>query len=376
MVGVRFRGGAVLLLLLGATIALHAEVSQSVDLSVFSSLTRLSGGSASLSGLGNAVVNLQAEGDKNVKAEFELSATTLGTGTVVNALLSVPKAYVKVRFPSFRLTAGKTRLSWGEGFYFNSGDILFGSTGTGTDLTADILRNDTAWLLSSWHSLGTYAYLETILLPPELALTPGGGNLPAFEDLRAGTRLEAKILEIRTQAGYLYRGIDREHSVFLSMQGNVFVDWYAAVATDISGESPDTGTVKAATRISWGLFHPENFQEGGSVTFRLEGLLRPWGTWQESAPAVSASGSVQPDYGLLLYPEISWSPSQFLSFQIRSVYSPLDSSALLTAGAFWKPYKGFSLLAFFNIQAGDEDDLYSFDRTGGIGFTAGMRYSF
>jgi hypothetical protein len=348
--------------------AVSAESSTSVELSLFTALARLEHELWGFSGIGRADVSFTAEGSRNVRAELELSGTTMSSAAGLNAVITVPRAYVRARFPAFRLTVGRTRLSWGEGAYFNAGDLLFGAAGTEPDLMAQVLRDETAWLASAYVPLGTWSYIETVVLPQEPGFEAG---IPPFESASAGARLETKIAQIRTQTGYLYRGLTGTHSAYVSLQGHLGVDWYAAAGLSVPGSGADTDTALDSLEVSWGLLHIENLTAGGSLSFRLEGLVKPRGLWEPSGAADPAAR-----YGLTLFPEIAWSPSQFLSFQLRSVVSPIDLSALVTAGGYWKPYDGFSVLGFLSIQAGEQNDTFAPDRAGGISFVTGVRYAF
>lgn len=360
---------ALLALLALAGGALSAESSTSVELSLFTALARLEDELWGFSGIGRADVSFTAEGSRDVRAELELSGTTMSSVAGLDAVLTMPRAYVKARFPAFRLTVGRTRLSWGEGAFFNAGDLLFGSSGTEVDLMAQVLRDETAWLASAYVPLGTWSYIETVVLPQEPGLA---AETPLFGSASAGARLETKIAQIRTQTGYLYRGLTETHSAFLSLQGNLGVDWYAAAGLSVPGSDPDADAALDSLAVSWGLLHIENLSAGGSLSLRLEGLVKPRGIWEES----DAAQDPAPQYGLVLFPEVSWSPSQFLSFQLRSVVSPIDLSALVSAGGYWKPYDGFSVLGFLSIQAGESDDTFTPGRTGGISFVTGVRYAF
>ena len=93
-------------------------------------------------------VSFKSKGNRNVRANLQIDADISD-----RVSLDVSRAFVKVRFPLFRVTLGKTRVSWGEGFFFNAGDVIF----EGVELQSDIsgnssggksegLRRETAWL--------------------------------------------------------------------------------------------------------------------------------------------------------------------------------------------------------------------------------------
>jgi hypothetical protein len=121
---------------------LNAEVASSVTISGYTSVLR-SGDSAVVTAFLKSCLDLKSVGNKNVKGYFQLESLI----TENYIFLDIPRAYIKVRFPSFRVTLGKTRVSWGDGFVFNAGDVVFGSMGViSGDLSAETLRDETAWL--------------------------------------------------------------------------------------------------------------------------------------------------------------------------------------------------------------------------------------
>ena len=134
---------------------LNAEVVSSVTISGYTSVLR-SGNSAEMLAVLKSSLNLDSVGNKNVKGYFQLDSWIADSFGI-----DVPRAYLKVRFPWFRLTLGKTRVSWGDGFVFNAGDVVFGSTGSiSGDLSADSLRNETGWLGAVYLPLGAFSFLE------------------------------------------------------------------------------------------------------------------------------------------------------------------------------------------------------------------------
>jgi hypothetical protein len=213
------------LLLLAAVAAEAPAADIGVKLRLLESASRIAEGDWALVTLGTARVSVAAASE-NVKAEVALD-TILGDGIV--AFLA--RASVGVRFPDFRLTLGKARLSWGEGLAFNAGDLLFGADSvTALDLTADVLRDDAAWLASAYVPLGRFSFVEAVaLLPPvdvvELVANPLA-PLPDPSEIALGGRVVGKLLGIKTEAAYLFRGAELTHHAAVSLQGNLFVDWH------------------------------------------------------------------------------------------------------------------------------------------------------
>jgi len=350
------------------TTAAPAAVSPTVKLTLLNTLARTGGEEYGVYGLGTGRLTLKSAGEKNVRAQLSLD-TVIGD----EVLLDVSRAYVKTRFPGFRITVGKDAVAWGEGTFFNAGDVIFGPVPVSGDLTAEVIRDDAVWLTSAYIPLGTYAFAEPVLLAPGLDLsastgqgTSGSNGSFSPKDTAAGGRVVTKIAGIKTEAGYLFREAENTHNPYFALQGHLLADLYLAASVSIPG--PESGLDMEAA-FSFGVFHLQSMKNrpAGDLSFRLEGLLRPSGEW-EAVPGGSDA------YGILLYPEAVWDAARTLSFLGRSVVSPVDSSALFTAGVNWNVYEGLKVLGYIFMQAGEEEDLYGFRKPGGAGISAGLQY--
>ena len=109
-----------------------------------------------------------------------------------------------------------------------------------------------------------------------------------------------------------------------------------------------------------------------SLSLRIEGLVRPMGSWQP----ISHPETEEEQYGILLYPEATFSPSRSVSILLRSLVSPVDASASFVTGFDWNVYQGFHLLAFCILQAGEAEDLFSWEKPGGFSTMIGFRHIF
>ena len=153
--------GATLILLLLVCLPLAAENSITVELTSLAGIVRGEDAVPDATAASRAEVTFRSTGNSNVKAQLTMEADVADT-----ALIDVSRAFIKARFPAFRLTLGKTRLSWGEGFMFNAGDVIFDSLSTSADLTADEIRTRGTWLASAYIPLGRFSFAEAVLLPP------------------------------------------------------------------------------------------------------------------------------------------------------------------------------------------------------------------
>ena len=293
-------------------------------------------------------VSLASKREGNVRGEVVLKGNSLIPATSFDDI--VQKAYFKARFPSFRLTAGKTRLSWGDGMLFNAGDVLYGSNSTSVSLTQAELRSTTNWLASVNYPLGFFSFAEAVVMPSET-------GIPI--DMLFGARYYTTVKDIKVELGYATKtpkSSVRLHKPYLSLQGNLGFDWYLASSVAI----PEAGDIATETGESWmisgGIFHLVKLPLDRSLTLRLEFLTRPFGTW-ETGPVKDS------DAALLLYPEILLAYSPSLSFSLRSIISPLDLSANSTVSMSWNIFDAFNLIGSVSLTTGEEGDLFAWVTT-------------
>ncbi len=293
-------------------------------------------------------VSLASKREGNVRGEVVLQGSSQDMTPSFDSI--VHKAYFKARFPSFRITAGKTRLSWGDGMLFNAADVLYGSNDTSVFLTKTELRSTTNWLASINYPLGFFTFAEAVVMPSET-------GVPI--DMLFGARYYTTVKDIKVEMGYATKKPEktvREHKPYISLQGNLGFDWYLSsslaipVAGDIAKKSSESWMISA------GIFHLVTLPLDRSITLRLELLTRPFGQWK--AGPVSDS-----DAALLFYPELVLSYSPSLSFSLRSIFSPLDLSAMSTLGVSWNIFEAFNLIGSISILTGDDGDLFPWSTT-------------
>lgn len=345
----------------------------------------------SMAGVGTGTVRFEASGLKNVKAQLDMDLVVTD-----RALLDVSRFYVKVRFPWFRATVGKNRISWGEGTMFNAADLIAASSGVVTDLTQDMYHDQGVWMVETYIPVGRFSFIELALLPPVPDLLTM--TIPAIDELEAGGRVYFKPLGIKMEAGYLYSGKEGMHFLYAGVQGHLFVDWHLSASTGIPEKGADWDDLPEGLSISAGVYKLHNFRSGASLLLRLESMIRPNGLWEpmtleDGSASLAGVGSEEytpstqsgtPDtdthpaeaYGLLLYPELVFSPITSLSILGRSIISPVDGSALVTAGVQWNVFQGFDLLGFITIQAGGPKDAFGWDRDGDVSAVMGFRVTF
>lgn len=401
--------GALLAAVLFATVlpGAHAEARQIITIDAVHSLTRLEANEWSAAGLGLVEVDLQSTGNRQARGQLRVTAQASADGSTD---ATIDRAFVKVRLPFlqerwFHVTAGRARLSWGDGAYFNAADTLYGRVGESTSFVETTLRNEASWLLAGFFPLGRFSFVEAVVLVPGVDLLSEAPEPPGIENSGAGIRIQGKIGQIKAEASYLYDGgiagggvvgndeatgsgeapgasprIGDLHRPAVSLQGNLGVDWYLSASTAIPGaysEAP-SGYPRDQLAVSLGLLHIASYAGGKTLSLRLESLLLPWQRWkvpEAGAPDVGAPGLEGGEtYSLAIFPEVIWSPTSSLSFYLRSLISPIDVSAQVTPGLRWNAVEGVTFYGFANVLAGEASDLYSLCRPGGLAFFTGLQF--
>jgi len=358
---------------LAAACPASAEIVSSVTLSGYGTVAR-AGDGAAVGAFLKGRLDLQSVGNENVRGQLQLDGW-VGE----EAVLDIPRAWLRFRLPGFRITVGKTRVSWGEGFLFNAGDVVFGSLDPlSGDISAAALRDQTAWLTAAYLPLGAFSFLEAVALPfgvPSGAAQGLGDDLAALltprplDELAGGAGLRGvfKAGGVKLEAGWYADWAARAQRPYLSLQGHLLADWNLSAALAVPFDDPDWRQAAEWLAVTAGLFHLARLGGDRSLSLRLEGALRPGAAWHEAAGA--------PVYGLYLFPEAALALSATLSLELRALLSPVDGSGLALLGAAWSPYQGLRLSAYVSAMAGDADDLYAWDY-GGPALILGAEFVF
>ncbi len=362
------------LLLITAVPFLIAENSISVDMELYNTVIKTRDDSFNpywAYGItGKGAVSFKSSGNRNVRADLVTDITFPDSSGI--PVLILQKAYVKSKFPNFRLTVGKTRLGWGDGFVFNSGDVIFGSTSPYVNLTGSELRTETTWLSTVNYPLGRFSFIEGLVTAPDLSASGMGG----IGDSGAGLRLYTKVGGVKIETGYYFNGKDNTsyditytetteyltinalHRPYISLQGNIGPDWYlnSSVTIPALNSSIIESIAKDTFNISFGLFHIMETGYNNSLSFRLESIILPYLIWDEDK---GAAGS----YAMLIYPEISLVLGPTINLSVRSIISPIDYSAQITTGFSWNVFEGYCLLGYTTINVGDGNDTFSWNKS-------------
>ncbi|KKW29055.1 MAG: hypothetical protein UY71_C0005G0024 [Parcubacteria group bacterium GW2011_GWB1_52_7] len=171
-----------------AVASVQAEVKPSVELTLLDTLVRTDDLEASLSGAAMGRLFLDAAPTESVRGQLALEARVGDTTE-----LAVSRAYVRVRTPAWRMTHGLAPLAWGQGFFYNAADVIFGPVGSTSDLTAKELRDQAVWQSTLFVPLGPFSFVEAALLAPELNLSDLVGTPaaepPSVSDTAGGARV-------------------------------------------------------------------------------------------------------------------------------------------------------------------------------------------
>jgi hypothetical protein len=342
---------------------------------------------------GKAALSFRSAKNSNVQGHTEIEFYPMdlyGSAAAAVPALFVKRAYVRTRFPGFRMTLGKTRLAWGQGSVFNAGDVVFGSLNPVLNLTETELRSDTGWLTSFNVPLGNFAFVEAVVLPPAIEYNLAEGiAMEGLDKTSIGGRGYFLAGGIKFEGGYLYKGqkkVDGDavgHRPYISLQGNIGPDWYLSSSLAIPTEQQKSeGLASGSWEESWilslGFFHMQEINRNNTLNLRLETLCFPYQNWEDQDKRDTI-------YGIYLYPEISWTTGSGTYYSVQSVISPLDASAMITAGAGWNIYQGLFLVGYATFLAGDENATFAWDRSAvwaetdiinGMSFMTGLRYKF
>jgi hypothetical protein len=121
--------------------------------------------------------------------------------------------------------------------------------------------------------------------------------------------------------------------------------------------------------------------------------MMPWQNWTEQNYQDLIDDNVG-YYGIMLYPEITWTLRSTWFVGAQAIISPVDASAQITTSVGWHVFQGFTLLGFVVVNAGGQESLFAYDRSAawpdypntgtpwesfefnGVNFTLGARYNF
>lgn len=354
--------GIIVFLILVFPFPLRAELETTLEIETIISLTRDSAGQPLLNFLAQANLGFASVGNENVKAGLEFQ------GLWSSELLTLPhdllkRIFIKVNLEGLYLTFGKTHLSFGEGFVFNAGDVIFGLTLPLTDLSAKVMRDETQWLLALNIPLGDFSFLEIVFLP----FSPLKNNSSLAVDLnytRLGGRASFEIEDLKLETGYFLKADEGLHNPYLSLAFNLFFDVYLAMSLKIPWSDPSDIKWEEDLILTGGFFKIFNLAEDSRLALRFEYLFLPLANWQDFSSSP-----------LIFFIEGNYQPIIDLTFSLRSFFSPPDLSGIVFIGVDFAIYQGFSFSIAAWCMFGPSDAPYfGFGRMGDIGLNLVLHY--
>ena len=353
---------------------LTAEVRVGVNTEFYNTFTSLTGVDEvwAYAMTGQTGLKFQNKGSRAIRGELSLEFIEMGSAL----LPSLKKLYIRPGFGDVLVSVGKTRSTWGAGFAFNAGDIIFGSDSVTFDITAADPRTETAWLTSAEVPLGDFSFFELIILPGQMDLTdPDNPTVPTVDKTSAGGRVSFEAGDFNVQGGYLYRGDliaglgSSGHRAFISFEGISPMDWHLSTSTATDTDSLNQDTLENSWKISGGASRDHFMGEYDDISlgWRIEFLVKPFCEWEES-------DTTGVEYGLYLFPSVNLVPQGNLVYSLSSIISPLDLSAHTTFGVSWNIYEELTLLGYASVQTGEAGDVFNLDNPVGLSFSLGGRY--
>lgn len=337
----------VIFLTMIALFPVFGEGSITTKMELYDTAARLGTDSWTGAGLGNLSVSYNQTDNRNVKSRLVINAATNLDPAAADYDLSISRAYVKFRFPHFLAVIGKAPFSWGEGLIFNAGDLLFGSSPVTTNLMQSEFTDSPVWMSSLGFPLGPFSFIEGLYLPPDL-LTEG------LDSSKEGGRIVTKLAGIKLEAGYLYNGSEIQHKVYASLQGNLLVDWHLSASAAFQNGRTFEDNWRNSLVFTGGIYSLRSIGYDGTLNYRLETIVKPFELWKESA-----AGSQNGNYGMYLYPELSYSFNSGMVLLLRGMISPVDMSAVIIPGFSWNVFQGFTIITMGSIGAGDNNDTFA-----------------
>jgi len=364
-----------ILFLVSLALPLSAEVRLSVDTEFYNTFTTLSGLDDWRYFLsGTAGLAFRNKGSRVVRGELALEFVETGGSTAQTLSPTLKRLYIRPSFGDVLVSVGKTRSTWGAGFAFNAGDVIFGSDSVDFDSRASDPRTETAWLTNVEIPLGDFSFLEIIALPGNM----GVEETPTIDKASAGARVSFEVGDFNIQTGYLYRGDliadlgSKGQRAYLSLEGISPINWHLSSSATTGLGDFSTETIKESCMITGGAFYDHTVGYDMKLSWQMEFLVKPFASFElDVVPVADDQDGV---YGLYLYPTISFVPRGNLVFSLSSVVSPVDLSANTTLGVSWNIYEELILLGYYSVQSGESGDVFNLDKPGGMSCTLGGRY--
>lgn len=331
-------------ILLWTPFLLFAEIQQSVDLSLTSAL-------------GYSSIKLRDRGDNydymDVLGNAKLAYTLSGRGKLIRSqarlaitgtesvgiLLELTRAYIRTRVPignsyNLQLELGKNSLTWGEGSYYNAGDVIFGSSPKTTDLSSINFRDYAFWQFRMFIPITDFVYLESVVgIPDQLYKMDSISHIimPSsnIESLGAGLRFHAETGFLQWELGGYSRFVSNKISPYISIALPLKVRTYVATSTefDFSTDAENMESqLQETTKISGGMLVTRSVGNEGSIIVQPELMYQNY-LWNVQL-------------------NMSWFFRRTLGLVLRGDVDIYQEVYSLLLGPQWLPEEGFTLSMF------------------------------
>lgn len=312
----------------------------------------------------NSELDFQSPVYDAIRGRVTLQGTLVSINGAVTTLFDITRLFVRAQLPLFegfspRITIGKNTITWGMGAFFNAGNLFFGEAGSSGMLTtvSALSRNETDWLAVLYMPVGVFSFIECVLHVPlseyTIVASPQGNlMLPIAQSAGTqsmyGVRWYADFEALALEAAWNYKETDNTHKVAISAASALgSVELYSSLNCVIPYEQPC---------VSGGILIL-NFIPGIDATsVRFECLVQPEKPWSQTELSEEMRQSGYP-YGLHILADIAFG-FDTISFTTRTLYSPIDSSALFVLTVLWKPYHGLWYYVSSTFNAGGQGTLY------------------
>lgn len=324
--------------------SLFADTSTTVDMTILQSIGYSDSTQLVAPMIASGTISFKSVDTSNAKGEVALRISSASIGQLTPDAL-IDQAWIRIRFPSVRLTVGKTRLSWGIGTVFNAGSVLGEDMESlAAELASVELKANSHWLAAVNIPTGPFSFAEVATIAAtSMKLEEGIFGLRYYDSSHATGFEFGYATSLDSVTGI------RQHRPYACLQGNLLVDWHLGLSASIIEDVSAFESLQESGILTAGISHIVPIGWDGSLSVRIEALARP---------AVLASG-IDPlvdGKALLFYPELVWNMSESLTLMLRSIISPIDGSAIVVSGAMWRVMDGVTCLSYAGAKLGEDTD--------------------
>lgn len=337
---------------------------------------------ADWSSFASGELDFQSSASAGVRGRLTMTAMLLSVNGAALARFDITRLFIRANLPLFdgfvpRLSVGKNNIAWGKGAFFNAGNLFFGKAGAQGLLggVTALARNETEWLALLYIPFGALSFAEaaaSIPLPAFSVVATPQGELMLPTPVEAGSgasygaRLSGNFDAFAAELAWHYSGADDKQEFSCSVSGALGdTELYGSYALALPYDR---------ARITGGLLAVNFAPMLDSTSFRLEALVQPEASWEQKELTDEERLDGYP-YGVHIFADVSVGLGTAV-LTARSLYSPIDSSALFSLTLLWKPYQGLWYYFGGSINAGSEGALYESWKTGSWSATGGLRFVF